>query len=92
MLINEVTQPVTEGIHDPNIFKAVFMAGAPGSGKSTIAKKLFAGTGMKVLNVDDFYNYLRQTEKTVGEPEKDYATAWEKYRKREQNYLDVDWD
>jgi predicted kinase len=88
MLINEITQPVAEGVNDPNIFKAVFMAGAPGSGKSTIAKKLFAGTGMKILNVDDFYNYLRQTKKSTGEPDKDYEVAWEKYRKREKNYLD----
>lgn len=88
MLINEVTQPVTEGVHDPHIFKAVFMAGSPGSGKTTVAKKLFDGTGMKFLNVDDFYNYLRQIEKTVGDPEVDYETAWEKYRKREKNYLD----
>jgi len=88
MLIKEIYEPITEGIHDPNIFKAVFMAGSPGSGKTTIAKKIFGGTGMKFLNVDDFYNYLRQSEKTVGDPETDYTTAWEKYRKREKNYLD----
>lgn len=88
MLIKELYEPITEGVHDPNIFKAVFMAGSPGSGKTTIAKKIFGGTGMKFLNVDDFYNYLRQSEKTVGDPEADYATAWEKYRKREKNYLD----
>jgi shikimate kinase len=88
MRFNEFSQPLDEGVHDPNIFKAVFMAGAPGSGKTTVSNQLFAGTGLKSLNVDDFYNYLRQSQKAVGDPEQDYATAWEKYRKREQNYLD----
>ena len=46
MLINEIILPVDEGVHDPHIFKAVFMAGSPGAGKSTIANKLFAGTGL----------------------------------------------
>ncbi len=88
MRFNEFSQPLDEGVHDPNIFKAVFMAGAPGSGKTTVSDKLFAGTGLKTLNVDDFYNYLRQARKTTGDPEKDYSTAWEKYREREQNCLD----
>lgn len=88
MRFNEFYQPLDEGVYDPNIFKAVFMAGSPGSGKTTIANKLFAGTGLKSLNVDDFYNYLRQTEKTTGDKEADYDAAWDKYRKREQNYLD----
>lgn len=88
MRFSEFSQPLDEGVHDPNIFKAVFMAGSPGSGKSTVANKLFSGSGLKHLNVDTFYNYLRQTEKYTGDPEKDYSTAWEKYRSREKNYLD----
>ena len=88
MRFNEFSQPLDEGVYDPNIFKAVFMAGAPGSGKTTASNKLFAGTGLKSLNVDDFYNQLRQTQKATGNPEQDYSAAWEKYRAREQNYLD----
>jgi adenylylsulfate kinase-like enzyme len=41
MLITELIAPVEEGVYDPHIFKAVFMAGSPGAGKSTIANKLF---------------------------------------------------
>ena len=30
-----------EGVYDKGIFKAVFMAGGPGSGKSYVVQKLF---------------------------------------------------
>ena len=35
-----------EGLYDPNIFKAFFMAGGPGSGKSYVVKKSTGGTGL----------------------------------------------
>ena len=41
-----------EGVYDPGIFKAFFMAGGPGSGKSFIASSAFAGTGLKFVNSD----------------------------------------
>ena len=41
-----------EGIYDPGIFKAFFMAGGPGSGKSFIASNTFTGTGLKFVNSD----------------------------------------
>ena len=37
MRVNEIIGSVEEGVDDPHIFKAVFMAGGPGSGKSRIA-------------------------------------------------------
>ena len=57
---------LTEGVHDKGIFKAVFMAGGPGSGKSYVAKELFgipdkfniSGTGLKMINQDKEYKYL----------------------------------
>ena len=50
-----------EGVYDPNIFKAVFMAGGPGSGKSHIAGKTTGGLGLKVINSDDaFERYLEK--------------------------------
>lgn len=88
MRFNEFSQPLEEGVYDPHIFKAVFMAGSPGSGKSTIANKLFAGTGLKTLNVDDFYNLLRTKDTATGDPEIDYMPAREKFKKRRTNYLD----
>ena len=44
-----------EGVYDPNIFKAVFMAGGPGSGKSFIAGKTTGGLGLKIINSDDAF-------------------------------------
>ena len=32
---------VSEGVNDPGIFKAIFLAGGPGSGKSYVASNLF---------------------------------------------------
>lgn len=53
---------VTEGIHDPGILKAFFMAGGPGSGKSYVSGELFGFTpdsiaslshlGLKLINSD----------------------------------------
>ena len=48
-----------EGPNDPGIFKAVFLAGGPGSGKSYVAQQLgLQARGLKVLNSDDAFEYL----------------------------------
>jgi len=45
-----------EGVDDPAIFKAVFLAGGPGSGKSFIVGKTgLPALGMKVVNSDDAF-------------------------------------
>ena len=57
---------LTEGVHDNGIFKAVFLAGGPGSGKSYVAKQIFgipekfniSITGMKMINQDKEYKFL----------------------------------
>ena len=51
---------LNEGARDPGIFKAIFLAGGPGSGKSFVAQKLFgipekinvSKTGLKMVNQD----------------------------------------
>ena len=58
MLVNEIIKQVEEGVDDPHIFKAVFMAGGPGSGKSYIAKsRLLQGGGLKIVNSDDIFEF-----------------------------------
>jgi hypothetical protein len=67
MTLNELFSNLTEGIYDPHIFKALIVIGGPGSGKSFISKKLIAGTGLRTINVDEFYEMIkmRQGEKTI---------------------------
>lgn len=44
------------GVNDPGIFKAVFLAGGPGSGKSFIVGKTALTTfGLKLINSDDAF-------------------------------------
>ena len=42
-----------EGVYDPNIFKAFFIAGGPGSGKSFVVRRTTGGLGLRVINSDD---------------------------------------
>ena len=63
-------QQIEEGIHDPGILKAFFMAGGPGSGKSYVASELFAlpkdeamntvsyDLGLKLVNSDNAFELL----------------------------------
>ena len=50
------SQFLNEGVNDPAIFKAVFLAGGPGSGKSFIVGKTgLTSMGYKVVNSDDAF-------------------------------------
>ena len=50
------SQYLNEGVDDPAIFKAVFLAGGPGSGKSFIVGKTgLTSMGYKVVNSDDAF-------------------------------------
>ena len=60
---------LNEGVHDKGIFKAVFMAGGPGSGKSFVAKSLFgipdrfniSVGGLKMINQDICQKHFHPT-------------------------------
>ena len=51
-------QDMQEGVYDPNIFKAIFLAGGPGSGKSYVVRRTTGGLGMKIVNSDDIYEKM----------------------------------
>ena len=50
---------LTEGVNDPAIFKVIFLAGGPGSGKSFAAKQTaFKSMGFTVINSDDAFEHM----------------------------------
>ena len=49
---------LVEGVYDPNIFKAFFLAGGPGSGKSFVVRQTTGGLGMKIVNSDTAFEKL----------------------------------
>ena len=59
-----------EGLYDPNIFKAFFLAGGPGSGKTFVTKGAFGGTGLRVINSDQaFENALKKNNLSLKMPD-----------------------
>ena len=54
---------ITEGVYDPNIFKAFFLAGGPGSGKSWVSERTLSGMGLKVINSDRAFEIALNKEK-----------------------------
>jgi adenylate kinase len=48
---------IEESINDSNLFKAVILAGGPGSGKSFIAKKALGQFQPRIINSDDFFEF-----------------------------------
>jgi len=58
-----------EGPNDPHIFKAIFLAGGPGSGKSFVARNILGGTGLKTMNSDDVYEILMKKQDLALDPD-----------------------
>jgi len=56
-------QYISEGVYDPNIFKAFFLAGGPGSGKSWVSERTLSGMGLKVINSDNAFSRALAKEK-----------------------------
>jgi len=52
------TEILTEGVHDKAIFKAVFLAGGPGSGKDYVLDNTLAGHGLTEINSDKALEFL----------------------------------
>jgi cytidylate kinase len=87
---------VDEGVNDPHIFKAVFLAGGPGSGKSFVAKNILGGTGLRSINSDEVYEYLMKKQGLSLDPETIFSPQGQEIRdkakglarQREATYLD----
>ena len=85
-----------EGLNDPNIFKAFFLAGGPGSGKSYVARKTTGGSGLRTVNSDDAFEALltkaglSMKMPPEEEAERDVVRGRAKAvtKKRQDNYLE----
>ena len=67
-------QYINEGVYDPSIFKAFFLAGGPGAGKSWVSARALSGMGLKVINSDNaFASKLKKEKMSL-----DFATHDEK--------------
>jgi len=98
MKIHDILEAqLEEGPNDPHIFKAVFLAGGPGSGKSFVANKMLRGTGLKSVNSDEIYEYLANKQNLdLGNPDVVASPQGQETRdrakqltkKRENIYLD----
>ena len=71
-----------EGVYDPNIFKAIFMAGGPGSGKSYVQRRTTGGLGMKLINSDDIYEKMLKDAGLETTPEDIYSDQGQEIRGR----------
>ena len=63
-----------EGVHDKAIFKVVFLAGGPGSGKDYVLDNTLAGHGMTEMNSDKALEFLMDKnglDKTMPASEED---------------------
>ena len=74
---------IQEGVYDPNIFNAIFLAGGPGSGKSYVVRKTTGGLGMKIVNSDEIYEKdLEKAGLDIGKPEDIFSDKGQEIRLR----------
>lgn len=71
-----------EGVYDPNIFKALFLAGGAGSGKSYVAARTTGGLGMKMVNSDDVFEKMLKDAGMETTPEDIYSDEGQEIRGR----------
>ena len=85
-------QDLQEGLYDPNIFKAFFLAGGPGSGKTFVTRGAFGGTGLRVVNSDQaFENALKKNNLSLKMPDSE-AEARDMLRARAKATTDKTMD
>jgi shikimate kinase/phosphopantetheine adenylyltransferase len=73
---------VEEGVNDPAIFKAVFLAGGPGSGKSfTVGQTGLNALGLKLVNSDPAFEKAIKKAGGAMEPEFIFSPKGQEIRK-----------
>ena len=75
--------PLEEGVNDPAIFKAVFLAGGPGSGKSfVVGKSALTSFGLKLVNSDNAFEQALKKAGMEKTPENIFSTKGQSLRDR----------
>ena len=83
-------ETLDEGINDPAIFKAVFMAGGPGSGKSFAVDNLaFGSLGFKIINSDIAYEAFMKKAGMSTTPENIMSDEGQKLRDKAKTTTDL---
>ena len=60
--LNEEFEMLSEGVHDQGIFKVIFLAGGPGSGKDYVMNNTLDGQGLTEINSDKALEFLMDKE------------------------------
>lgn len=88
--VNRLLNILEEGVYDPYIFKAIFMTGPMGAGKSTVAQKLVGGYGLRSLNLDNFNEMaIKKGQVPNGQLSNDQLQkSWELVQAQKGNFID----
>lgn len=79
-----------EGVNDPAIFKAIFLAGGPGSGKSFIVGKTgLTSMGYKVVNSDDAFEAAMKKAGMEMNPDNIFSVKGQELRGKAKNLTGV---
>ena len=77
---------LNEGVNDPAIFKAIFLAGGPGSGKSFIVGKTgLTSMGYKVVNSDDAFENAMKKAGMEMNPDNIFSVQGQELRGKAKN-------
>lgn len=81
MTVLSFSKFLEEGVNDPAIFKAVFLAGGPGSGKSFIVGRTgLPALGYRVVNSDDAFEAAMRKAGMVMSPEAIFSAKGQELR------------
>lgn len=83
MSIKSFDEFLVEGVNDPNIFKAVFLAGGPGSGKSfVVGKTALTAQGLRLINSDIAFETALEKAGLAATPENIYSDEGQSLRNK----------
>jgi adenylate kinase family enzyme len=81
---------IDEGVHDPHIFKCIFLFGPMGAGKSTVASPLLSHTGLRSVNLDNFNEmFVKKGQVPTGHLAPDQLEkSWQLSQTQQNNFAD----